>query len=431
MPAGRRPDVTPGRAPAEDHVPRHVRSRGAGPDRGGHDRHRRDAQLRRARAALGPAGARAARGGPAAGRRGGAADREQPARLRGVLGRAAVRPVHHRRQLPPQAGRGRLHRQRQRRDRADRVGRAGRHRRGDHRPDRRAKLRLAYGGPVTGHGSYEETIAAASEVPFADQPHGATMLYSSGTTGRPKGVRPSLPDSQVSEPGEALAALAGQFFGVTRTRSTCRPARSPRGPAALVRRHPGPRRHRGHDEAIRRRAGPAGHRGPARHARAVRADDVRPHAAATAGTPRPLRRLQPAGRHPRRGAVPGRGQAEDDRLVGPGPGGVLRWHRGQRHDGHRQRHLAHQAGHRRPAHLGTVTDLRRRRDRTARGRDRRRLLRARRGPVRLPQRPGQDPRPRSTRPTRTGPPSATSATSTRTATCSSPTARRSRSSPAA
>jgi long-chain acyl-CoA synthetase len=77
------------------------------------------------------------------------------------------------------------------------------------------KLRLAYGGPVKGHDRYEETIAAASDVPFPDQPQGATMLYSSGTTGRPKGVRPTLPERQVSEPGETLAALAELFFGVT------------------------------------------------------------------------------------------------------------------------------------------------------------------------------------------------------------------------
>ena len=78
------------------------------------------------------------------------------------------------------------------------------------------KLRLAYGGPVQGHDSYEEAIAAASQVPFAEQPQGATMLYSSGTTGRPKGVRPPLPERQVSEPGDTLAALAEMFFGVTR-----------------------------------------------------------------------------------------------------------------------------------------------------------------------------------------------------------------------
>ena len=78
------------------------------------------------------------------------------------------------------------------------------------------KLRLAFGGPVTGYASYEDTIAVASAEPFADQPHGATMLYSSGTTGRPKGVRPPLPAIQVSEPGESLAMLAGLFFGVNR-----------------------------------------------------------------------------------------------------------------------------------------------------------------------------------------------------------------------
>jgi long-chain acyl-CoA synthetase len=75
-------------------------------------------------------------------------------------------------------------------------------------------LRLAFGGPVEGYGSYEDTVAAASAEPFADQPRGATMLYSSGTTGRPKGVRGPLPGVQVDEAGDGLILLVGQFFGV-------------------------------------------------------------------------------------------------------------------------------------------------------------------------------------------------------------------------
>jgi long-chain acyl-CoA synthetase len=78
------------------------------------------------------------------------------------------------------------------------------------------RLRLAFGGPVTGYDSYEKTIAAAPARPFSDQPHGATMLYSSGTTGRPKGVRPPLSGVQVSEAGEGLVGLASQFFGCDR-----------------------------------------------------------------------------------------------------------------------------------------------------------------------------------------------------------------------
>ncbi len=75
------------------------------------------------------------------------------------------------------------------------------------------KLWLAFGGAVPGYDSYEETIAAASATPFDVQPRGATMLYSSGTTGRPKGVRPPLPEVQVSGPGEALVELARLAFG--------------------------------------------------------------------------------------------------------------------------------------------------------------------------------------------------------------------------
>ena len=76
------------------------------------------------------------------------------------------------------------------------------------------RLRLAYDGPVAGYDTYEDALASASDVPFDDQPHGAPMLYSSGTTGRPKGVRPVLPPVQVSELGDPVVGLVGSVFGV-------------------------------------------------------------------------------------------------------------------------------------------------------------------------------------------------------------------------
>ncbi|MDT7661020.1 MAG: hypothetical protein QOD04_576, partial [Pseudonocardiales bacterium] len=47
----------------------------------------------------------------------------------------------------------------------------------------RVALRLAFGGPVPGHGDYAAVLAAASAETLADEPSGAPMLYSSGTTG--------------------------------------------------------------------------------------------------------------------------------------------------------------------------------------------------------------------------------------------------------
>ncbi|MGW4365738.1 acyl-CoA synthetase [Nocardia takedensis] len=76
------------------------------------------------------------------------------------------------------------------------------------------ELRLAFGGPVAGYESYEKALAAASPEPPADQPRGTDMLYSSGTTGRPKGIKLPLSDRQVGDaPGDTYTALFGPLYG--------------------------------------------------------------------------------------------------------------------------------------------------------------------------------------------------------------------------
>ncbi|ODR10126.1 acyl-CoA synthetase [Mycobacterium sherrisii] len=76
------------------------------------------------------------------------------------------------------------------------------------------RLRLAYGDDLPGYRRYSEMLADASPVPFDEQPHGAPMLYSSGTTGRPKGVRPQIPADQISEGVDPMLGLLGGYFGV-------------------------------------------------------------------------------------------------------------------------------------------------------------------------------------------------------------------------
>ncbi len=75
------------------------------------------------------------------------------------------------------------------------------------------KLRLSVDGVVDGCDSYEDALAAASAAPLDDEPLGQLMLYSSGTTGRPKGIiRPQPPRSA----REGLGALTGlgPLFGI-------------------------------------------------------------------------------------------------------------------------------------------------------------------------------------------------------------------------
>ncbi len=61
-------------------------------------------------------------------------------------------------------------------------------------------------GDISGFDRLEEIRAAYPETPIADEQAGTDMLYSSGTTGRPKGLRPPLvPGAPIDEAGVLLA----------------------------------------------------------------------------------------------------------------------------------------------------------------------------------------------------------------------------------
>ncbi|MET1037961.1 MAG: AMP-binding protein [Aeromicrobium sp.] len=63
----------------------------------------------------------------------------------------------------------------------------------------RVEHRLVFGGDLDGFDDYEQALAAQPTTAPDDQPRGQDMLYSSGTTGRPKGIKPALRDGQVDE----------------------------------------------------------------------------------------------------------------------------------------------------------------------------------------------------------------------------------------
>lgn len=78
----------------------------------------------------------------------------------------------------------------------------------------RVRHRMAFGGPVAGYVGYEDAVAECPTTPPEHQPRGAQMLYSSGTTGRPKGIMRPLPDREIGEPGDQLVGLLARVYGV-------------------------------------------------------------------------------------------------------------------------------------------------------------------------------------------------------------------------
>ena len=73
--------------------------------------------------------------------------------------------------------------------------------------------RLMMDGVVSGYEPYESAVETCSDAPLAVRPRGGTMLYSSGTTGRPKGILRPLSGASVDEPDPGTAFFQ-QLFAV-------------------------------------------------------------------------------------------------------------------------------------------------------------------------------------------------------------------------
>jgi long-chain acyl-CoA synthetase len=82
----------------------------------------------------------------------------------------------------------------------------------------RTPVRIGAVGKLQGFERYDEVLAAEDGGPLEHEREGREMLYSSGTTGRPKGVRKQLPGTPFGDPTAIpvllARALAGQGGGV-------------------------------------------------------------------------------------------------------------------------------------------------------------------------------------------------------------------------
>jgi fatty-acyl-CoA synthase len=72
---------------------------------------------------------------------------------------------------------------------------------------------LMLGGTLPGWSSYEEAITDCPATPVAEEWAGELMLYSSGTTGRPKGIKRALQNIKVGESDRLRAMFDAYGFG--------------------------------------------------------------------------------------------------------------------------------------------------------------------------------------------------------------------------
>ncbi len=77
------------------------------------------------------------------------------------------------------------------------------------------EFHLSIDGEISGFQSLEDARASFPETPIADEQAGTDMLYSSGTTGRPKGIRPPLEPGAPIDAPNVLTEIARALCRVT------------------------------------------------------------------------------------------------------------------------------------------------------------------------------------------------------------------------
>lgn len=71
------------------------------------------------------------------------------------------------------------------------------------------------GTPEPGFKSWEDALAKQPTTPIADEVTGYDMLYSSGTTGRPKGIKRTVPPTPIDQPNPLMLLLSSKMCGIT------------------------------------------------------------------------------------------------------------------------------------------------------------------------------------------------------------------------
>jgi acyl-CoA synthetase (AMP-forming)/AMP-acid ligase II len=76
------------------------------------------------------------------------------------------------------------------------------------------ELRLMLDGVVDGYQSYEDAVGRQPADPLPERVAGTDMLYSSGTTGRPKGIKGATPTKPLGAELSSVGGLMAVLFGV-------------------------------------------------------------------------------------------------------------------------------------------------------------------------------------------------------------------------